>query len=132
MNRLDLTLHSDGIAVVTLTDPPVNAMDASLLEELTGVFEGLGAETAVRAAVITGQGRAFSAGLNLKTVPNLDHLGQRRLTDRRPERLLWHALRLAEAFGRRGERPRRRGRPDPRAVRRLARGGRRAVAGEPR
>src|SRR5262245_27269469 len=79
MNSLDLT--PDGIAVVTLSNPPVNAMDAPLLEELTGLFEGLAAETAVRAAVITGQGRAFSAGLNLKTVPDLDRLGQRRLID---------------------------------------------------
>src|SRR5437899_1455635 len=81
MTRLNLTLHNDGIAVVTLTDPPMNTMDSVLLEELTGLFEGLGAEAAVRAAVITGQGRAFSAGLNLKTVPALDRLGQRRMID---------------------------------------------------
>ena len=79
MNSLDLT--PDGIAVVTLSNPPVNAMDAPLLEELTGLFEGLGAAAAVRATVITGHGRAFSAGLNLKTVPELDRLGQRRLID---------------------------------------------------
>jgi enoyl-CoA hydratase len=81
MNRLDLTLHNDGIAVVTLGNPPMNTMDAPLLEELTGLFEGLGAEAAVRAAVITGQGRAFSAGLDLRTVPELDRLGQRRLIE---------------------------------------------------
>src|SRR6266478_2489757 len=81
MNRLNLTLHDDGIAVVTLTDPPMNTVDALLLEELTGLFEGLGAEVAVRAAVVTGEGRAFSAGLNLKTAPDLDRLGQRRLID---------------------------------------------------
>ena len=77
MNSLDLT--PDGIAVVTLGNPPVNALDAPLLEELTGLFERLGAEAAVRAAVITGHGRAFSAGLDLKTVPELDRLGQRHL-----------------------------------------------------
>jgi enoyl-CoA hydratase/carnithine racemase len=82
MNRLDLTLHNDGIAVVTLSDPPMNTMDAPLLEELCGLFEGLGAAAAVHAAVITGQGRAFSAGLNLKTVPELDRLGQRRVLAR--------------------------------------------------
>jgi enoyl-CoA hydratase len=81
MTRLDLTLHADGIAVVTLCDPPLNIMDAALLEELTGLFDGLGTEPAVRAAVIVGRGRAFSAGLNLKSVPELDRLGQRRLVD---------------------------------------------------
>ena len=81
MSRFNLTLGKDGIAVVTLTRPPVNAMDAPLLEELAGLFEVPGAEAAVHAAVITAQGRAFSAGLDLKTVPDLDRLGQRRLID---------------------------------------------------
>ena len=42
----------------------------------------------MRAAVIAADGPAFSAGLNLKTVPSLDRLGQRRLVDA-----------LNEAFG---------------------------------
>ena len=81
MSRLDLTVNADGVAVVTLAHPPVNALDAPLLEELAGLFEGLAAEPAVRAAVITGEGRTFSAGLDLKRVPELDWLGQRRLVD---------------------------------------------------
>ena len=44
MSRLNLTVHADGIAVVTLTHPPVNALDAPLFEELAGLFEGLAAE----------------------------------------------------------------------------------------
>jgi enoyl-CoA hydratase/carnithine racemase len=80
-STLNLSLGTDGIAVVTLRRPPVNAMDAGLLEELAALFEGLAADRVVRAAVITGEGRAFSAGLNLKTVPNLGHRCQRRLVD---------------------------------------------------
>src|SRR6185295_14657452 len=81
MSCIDLTLRPDGIAVVTLADPPMNTMDAPLLENLTGVFERLGADSDVRGAVITGHGRAFSAGLNLKTTAKLDQPGQRRLID---------------------------------------------------
>jgi len=81
MAHLNLTLDSDGIAVVTLCHPPMNAMDAGLLEELAGLFEGLGLDPRVRAAVIVGEGRAFSAGLDLKTAPQLDRTGQRRLVD---------------------------------------------------
>ncbi len=81
MNRIDLDVRPDGIAIVTLIDPPMNTMDAPLLEELTGLFEGLAAEAAVRAAVITARGRAFSAGLDLKSVPTLDRPGRRRLVD---------------------------------------------------
>ncbi len=78
-STLRLSLLPDGIAVVTLVRPPVNAMDAGLLEELAALFEGLEADSAVRAAVITGEGRAFSAGLDLKAVPDLDCAGRRRL-----------------------------------------------------
>jgi enoyl-CoA hydratase len=81
MSRLTHTVDADGIAVVTLSHPPVNTMDAPLLEELAALFEGLATDTAVRGAVIAGEGRAFSAGLDLKLVPTLDRLGQRRLVD---------------------------------------------------
>jgi len=81
MTRLNLTVDADGIALVTLTHPPVNAMDAPLLEELAALFEGLATAPAVRAAVITGAGGIFSAGLDLKLVPQLDRLGQRRLVE---------------------------------------------------
>ena len=81
MSALKLTIAGDGIAVVTLANPPINAMDAGLLEQLANLFEGLAADRAVRAAVIAADGPAFSAGLNLKTTPGLDRLGQRRLVD---------------------------------------------------
>jgi enoyl-CoA hydratase len=59
----------------------MNTMDAPLLEEMTSLFEGLATEPAVRAAIIRAEGRAFSAGLDLKLVPELDRLGQCRLVD---------------------------------------------------
>jgi enoyl-CoA hydratase len=81
MATLKLTSTARGIAIVTLANPPMNVMDAGLLEELTALFQGLATDRAVRAAVIAAEGPAFSAGLNLKTVPALDRLGQRRLVD---------------------------------------------------
>src|SRR5262245_51494335 len=81
MSSLKFALQADGIAVVTLDNPPMNTMNAGLLEELAALFEGLGADPAVRAAVIAAEGAAFSAGLDLKTVPRLDRLGQRCLVD---------------------------------------------------
>ena len=56
---------SDGIAVVTFARPPVNAMDSASLEELTSTFERLAEDAAVKAAVLTGEGNVFSAGLDL-------------------------------------------------------------------
>ena len=81
MSRLNLSVRTDGVAVLTLANPPMNTMDAPLLEEMSSLFEGLAAEPAVQAAIVRGEGRAFSAGLDLKLVPELDRLGQRRLVD---------------------------------------------------
>jgi len=56
-------------------------LDAPLLEDLGRLFAEMAADAAVRAAVIAGEGRAFSAGLDLKSAPTLDRAGQRRLVD---------------------------------------------------
>ena len=79
MSTLRYELDADGIAVVTLANPPMNALTAGLLEEIAALFARLADDPAVRAAVITGAGRAFSAGLDLKLAPSLDEAGQRRL-----------------------------------------------------
>jgi enoyl-CoA hydratase len=81
MPTITYSLEDDGIALVVLANPPMNTMRASFLEELATLFEGLAANPAVRGAVIAADGRAFSAGLDLKEVPGLDRLGQRRLVD---------------------------------------------------
>lgn len=80
MTTLKLAVR-DGIAVVSLAKPPMNAMDAELLEALARLFVGLADDPDVRAAAIAAEGPAFSAGLDLKTTPLLDRLGQRRLID---------------------------------------------------
>lgn len=80
MTKLKLS-RADGVAVVTLAAPPMNALDAPLLEDLGRLFAEMAADAAVRAAVIAGEGRAFSAGLDLKSAPTLDRAGQRRLVD---------------------------------------------------
>ena len=81
MPAMTYSLEDNGIALVVLANPPMNAMQAGLLEELATLFEGLAGNRDVRAAVIAGEGRAFSAGLDLKQVPELDRPGQRRLVD---------------------------------------------------
>jgi enoyl-CoA hydratase/carnithine racemase len=54
------------IATVTLNRPEVlNAITPKLLEELLSALSRIAAETEVRVVVLTGAGRAFSAGVDL-------------------------------------------------------------------
>ena len=78
MSALKLS-RQEGVGIVALARPPMNAMDAALLEELADVFAKFADDPSIQAAVITGDGQAFSAGLDLKVVPGLDITGQHRL-----------------------------------------------------
>jgi len=63
-------IERDGdVCIVRLDRPPVNAIDVGLLREADGVLQQLEERTDVGAVVITGNGRSFSAGLDLKAVP---------------------------------------------------------------
>lgn len=54
------------IGVITLNDPAtLNAAGMELMDGLTAAFEAMVADPAVRAIVITGEGRGFCSGANL-------------------------------------------------------------------
>ena len=58
---------SDGVAVVTLNRPEaMNALSRALRSAIYETFTALDADDSVRAVVLTGAGRAFTAGLDLK------------------------------------------------------------------
>ena len=75
------TARRGTVAVVTLSRPPVNVMDAAGLNELSDEIERLGADPGVGGIVITGDGGVFSAGLDLKAVGALDAAGQEALIE---------------------------------------------------
>ena len=56
-----------GLAVVTLNRPQaMNALSVGLMAELTHCIDGLAADPTARVLLLTGAGRAFCAGLDLK------------------------------------------------------------------
>jgi enoyl-CoA hydratase len=62
----------DAVALVTIDNPPVNALSTALLAELEAAIEELDADDAVRAVVLTGAGeRAFVAGADIREFPAL-------------------------------------------------------------
>lgn len=59
-------VERDGaVATVTITAPPVNAQDRAFREELVRIFEILSEIEHVRAIILTGEGKIFSAGADL-------------------------------------------------------------------
>jgi enoyl-CoA hydratase len=57
--------EDDGIRVLTLTRPPANALTLEVIEELKRAMIDIGADAKVRAVILRGNDRFFSAGLDL-------------------------------------------------------------------
>lgn len=68
LTRRRIDGHDDlWAAVVTLSRPEsLNAIDMTLIAELDAVLDDIDADDGVRAVLVTGEGRAFSAGGDLK------------------------------------------------------------------
>jgi len=63
----------DNLALLTLTNPPVNALSQALLKELDGTLDDLASNADVRAVVITGSGNnAFCAGADVNELATLN------------------------------------------------------------
>ena len=57
---------ADGVAVVTLDRPPVNALDFAMQDRLHAIADRLGSDDAVRVVVLRSSGAVFSAGADIK------------------------------------------------------------------
>ena len=76
---MNLRLANDarGVATLTLNRPERrNAFDDAIIRELTDAFRAIGADPAVRALVLTGEGVAFSAGGDLNWMRRMAGFGE--------------------------------------------------------
>jgi enoyl-CoA hydratase/carnithine racemase len=64
--------EDDGVELVILQHPPVNALSTSLLAELDKSIAEIGENPKTRAVVLTGDGQYFSAGADVKEMATLD------------------------------------------------------------
>lgn len=76
---LVLTENVEGIAIVRLNRPPANPLNIELIEALHAAIEGVRDDETVRAAILTGTGKCFCAGLDVKAVPEYSPEQMRRL-----------------------------------------------------
>jgi methylglutaconyl-CoA hydratase len=81
MKTLNVTVTPSGVAQVEMARPEVfNAFDETMITELDAAFTTLGSDPAVRAIVLSGRGKAFSAGADLQwmkrasVAPHADNL----------------------------------------------------------
>jgi 3-hydroxyacyl-CoA dehydrogenase len=65
INSVTELIIEDGIAVVTLNSPPVNALSAIVRDGLFGAFDAAIADDSVRAIVLICAGRTFIAGADI-------------------------------------------------------------------
>lgn len=66
------TIDSDGIAVVTMDNPPVNAISVADTWKLRDVFADLSRNDKVRVVILTAAGRGFNAGIDIKEMQSVD------------------------------------------------------------
>ena len=75
-----LTLERAGAAVwCTLDRPPLNLFEPTLIRAVRDTFTELAADRATRVAVIVGNGRAFTAGMDVRVLRELDTARAREL-----------------------------------------------------
>lgn len=63
---LQITHRPDGLDILTLARPPMNPMSKAMFLELAHYFSRLRTDFSVRVVILRAEGKAFSAGLDLK------------------------------------------------------------------
>jgi len=90
-----LRFERDGDVLVVTIDRPgsdLNAVNEELHEDLTRLFRELKLETLARAVVLTGRGKAFSAGGDFAWFPELQQPGRMDALRRDAKQLIWDLL----------------------------------------
>ena len=65
------TTVEDGIGIITIDHPPVNALSSAVFAELDSAVAGFQADPAVRAIVLTAEGAVFAAGADIREIADI-------------------------------------------------------------
>lgn len=66
MAELVRTTYQDDVAVITIDNPPVNALSPSVPEGIQAAIQSLASQSGVRAIVLIGAGQTFIAGADIR------------------------------------------------------------------
>src|SRR5881396_1166011 len=64
--------RAGGAAWCTLDRPPLNLLEPGLIHAVRATFDALAADRVTRVAILTGGGRAFTAGMDVRVLRDLD------------------------------------------------------------
>lgn len=71
----------EGVGIISLNNPPVNALSRAVLDDLGRALSAFQADPAVRAIVLTAEGALFAAGADIKEIAGIaDAAGGERLS----------------------------------------------------
>ncbi|MDR0596855.1 MAG: enoyl-CoA hydratase/isomerase family protein [Clostridiales Family XIII bacterium] len=69
---------NDGLLTITVNRPEaLNALNSTVLDELSDAFSAAGADGGVKAVILTGEGRSFVAGADIAQMAELDTIALR-------------------------------------------------------
>ncbi|KAG0462840.1 hypothetical protein HPP92_021316 [Vanilla planifolia] len=72
---VDMDVGSDGVAVITMSNPPVNALSPSIIAELKLKYKEAMKRDDVKAIVLTGYGGKFSGGFDINVFAEVHKTG---------------------------------------------------------
>lgn len=78
---VSVSAHEEGVQVLCLDRPPVNALTPAVLSELEKVLSELDADPEVRTVVVCGSGAVLSGGMDLKALQQFSPAEQRAMVD---------------------------------------------------
>jgi len=72
MSTCDYTVDENGVALMLINNPPMNALSTSVLNDIKETVNRAINDDSVRVVVFSGEGRAFIAGADIKEVEKLN------------------------------------------------------------
>jgi 3-hydroxyacyl-CoA dehydrogenase len=71
MNPAVSVSNTDGVALIRIDNPPVNALSQDVIDGIGAAIDAVGRDASVRAVVVIGAGRTFPAGADIKGLENI-------------------------------------------------------------
>ncbi|HSI27255.1 MAG TPA: enoyl-CoA hydratase family protein [Aeromicrobium sp.] len=72
MSAISSELRDDGIRVVTMSHPPVNALPVQGWFDLAAALDAAGADPETKVVILRADGKGFNAGVDIKEMQNTD------------------------------------------------------------